>query len=151
VDPSIYFNLVVFFENYLARIIFFFKKTACEDDDFSLVVTQEIYQREQLLNRVRQLDRRAKEEEAYWIAEARREKELFFCPAEEKNPSIRRTYEEFLKEDYQEFVSARLYHQQQQEQEARLNSLYSSRASEEEWIAIQEGLKEWQPEHQSQQ
>jgi len=101
-----------------------------------LVVTQEIYQREQLLNRVRQLDGRAHEEETYWTrkrAERIRQQKLARGISEKKPKQ---------EEDQVRFVSARLYHQQQQEEEARLNSLYPSRATEEEWKAIQQECRE---------
>lgn len=92
-------------------------------------MTQELYQREKLLNRVRKLDGRASEEESYW-KNKRQEKE-------KQRKLARKTSEKKPKEQEQGFVSARLYHQQQQEQEAKLNAIYPSQATEEEWIEIQ--------------
>ena len=102
------------------------------------MVTQELYQREKLLNRVRKLDGRASEEESYWKhqrKERERQRKLARGISEKK---------EKKQEQPVGFVSARLYHEQQQEEEARLNSLYSSRASEEEWIEIQRQCQEEQ-------
>jgi len=106
------------------------------------VVTQEIYQREKLLNRVRKLDERAHEEETYWkqVRERRRRSQKLAREGTLKDQI--KDGEELVK-----FVSARLYHQQQQEKEARLNSLYPSRATEAEWIEIQRQCRE-QPSQQ---